>query len=84
MKDGELPEDIPEIEIGAAEDMPIAAILNKAGLVKNSAAARDLLNAGSVKVDGEVVDRSFVFAMGASHVCQAGKKAFARISLKAE
>jgi tyrosyl-tRNA synthetase len=46
--------------------------------------ARDLLTAGSVRIDGEVVDRSFVFKVGATHVCQAGKKAFARISLKAE
>ncbi len=84
MKDGELPDDLPEIEIAAGEDMPIAAVLNKAGLVKNSAAARDLLSAGSVRVDGEVVDRGFVFAVGATHVCQAGKKAFARISLKRE
>ncbi|EIK98760.1 tyrosyl-tRNA ligase [Pseudomonas sp. M47T1] len=84
MKEGELPEDLPEVEIAAAEDMPIAAILNKAGLVKNSAAARDLLAAGSVRIDGEVVDRGFVFAVGATHVCQAGKKAFARITLKAE
>ncbi len=82
MKEGELPEDLPEVEIAAAEDMPIAAILNQAGLVKNSAAARDLLSAGSVRIDGEVVDRGFVFAVGATHVCQAGKKAFARITLK--
>ena len=84
MKEGELPEDLPEIELTAAEDMPIASVLNKAGLVKNAAGARDLLNAGSVKVDGEPVDRTFVFALGSTHVCQAGKKAFARIILKAE
>ncbi|WP_312126129.1 tyrosine--tRNA ligase [Pseudomonas sp.] len=84
MKDGELPEEIPEVTLTTAEDMPVAAVLNRAGLVKNSAAARDLLNAGSVKVDGEVVDRSFVFKLGTTHVCQAGKKAFARIVIKAE
>lgn len=84
MKDGELPEDLPEVEVSAVEEMPIAAILNKAGLVKNSAGARDLLAAGSVRVDGEVVDRGFVFALGATHVVQAGKKAFARISLNSE
>lgn len=84
MKDGELPEEIPEVTLTTAEDMPVAAVLNRAGLVKNSAAARDLLNAGSVKVDGEVVGRSFVFKLGATHVCQAGKKAFARIVIKAE
>jgi tyrosyl-tRNA synthetase len=84
MKDGELPEDLPEIELSATEDMPIASVLNKAGLVKNAAGARDLLNAGSVKIDGEAVDRSFIFKLGSSHVCQAGKKAFAQVSLKAE
>ena len=84
MKDGELPEDLPEVDVVATEDMPIAAILNKAGLVKNAAGARDLLNAGSVRIDGTVVDRAFIFQLGATHVVQAGKKAFARITLKAE
>ena len=84
MKEGELPEDLPEIELAAAEDMPIAALLNKAGLVKNAAMARDLLGSGGVRVDGEVVDRSFICKRGAAHVFQAGKKAFARITLKAE
>ncbi|VVM88325.1 Tyrosine--tRNA ligase [Pseudomonas fluorescens] len=84
MKEGELPDDLPEIELTATEDMPIAAVLNKAGLVKNSAVARDLLGSGGVRIDGEVVDRTFIYALGATHVCQAGKKAFARITLKSE
>lgn len=84
MKEGELPDDLPEIELTATEDMPIAAVLNKAGLVKNSAVARDLLNSGGVRIDCEVVDRTFIYVLGATHVCQAGKKAFARITLKAE
>ncbi|MBD9579511.1 tyrosine--tRNA ligase [Pseudomonas sp. BGr12] len=84
LKEGELPEDLPEVEVAAAEDLPIGAVLNKAGLVKNSAVARDLLSSGGVRVDGEAVDRSFVFKVGATHVLQAGKKAFARVSLVAE
>jgi len=84
LKDGELPEDLPEVEVAAAEDLPIGAVLNKAGLVKNSAVARDLLSSGGVRVDGEVVDRSFVFKVGATHVLQAGKKACARVALVAE
>lgn len=84
MKEGELPEDLPEIVLSAAQAMPIAAVLNQAGLVKNAAAARDLLGAGSVRIDGEVIDRAFMFEVGAVHVCQAGKKAFARITLNAE
>ncbi|MFG0805254.1 tyrosine--tRNA ligase [Pseudomonas fluvialis] len=81
MKEGELPDDLPEVELQAEADMPIAAVLNRAGLVKNSAMARDLLNSGGVRVDGEVVGREFMFVLGAEHVCQAGKKAFARIRL---
>ncbi|MGK9021528.1 tyrosine--tRNA ligase [Pseudomonas aeruginosa] len=84
LKEGELPEDLPEIELLSPEDMPVASVLNKAGLVKNAAAARDLLGAGSVKVDGQVVDRAFMLALGETRVFQAGKKAFARITLKAE
>ncbi|HAJ85861.1 tyrosine--tRNA ligase [Stutzerimonas stutzeri] len=82
MKDGELPEDLPQIDLVSEQDMPIASVLNKAGLVKNAAMARDLLGSGGVRVDGQVVDRDFVFELGATHVCQAGKKSFARVSLK--
>ncbi|WP_205342921.1 tyrosine--tRNA ligase [Denitrificimonas caeni] len=84
MQGGELPEDLPTIVVKAEGDMPIAAILNKAGLVKNAAGARDMLAAGSVRVDGDAVSREFVFKLGAEHVCQAGKKSFARIKLLAE
>ncbi|SDJ20908.1 tyrosyl-tRNA synthetase [Pseudomonas delhiensis] len=84
LKEGELPEDIPEVEVAATEDLPIGAVLNRAGLVKNSAVARDLLGAGGVRVDGHAVDRSFVFKVGATHIVQAGKKAFAKVTLLAE
>lgn len=82
MKDGELPEDLPEIVLVGVEDMPIAAVLNRTGLVKNAAMARDLLASGGVRVDGVIVDRGFIFRCGSSHVCQAGKKSFARVVLK--
>jgi tyrosyl-tRNA synthetase len=84
LKDGELPEDLPEVELLSAEPISVAAVLNKAGLTKNAATARDMLNAGSVKVDGVVVDRDFMFVPGKVYVCQAGKKAFARIAVLAE
>ncbi len=82
LKEGELPEDLPEVELEAEADLPVSAVLNRAGMTKNAAAARDLLSAGSVKVDGEVVDRDFIFRVGSVYVCQAGKKKFARITLK--
>lgn len=84
LKEGEVPEDLPMINLLANESMPVSAVLNKAGLVKNAAAARDLLSAGSVKVDGAVVDRTFMFELGVEYLCQAGKKAFAKIRVGAE
>lgn len=82
LKDGELPEDLPEVCLESVEDMPVAAVLNRAGMAKNAAAVRDLLKAGSVRVDGDVVDRDFVFTLGRDYVCQAGKKKFARIRIE--
>jgi len=81
LADGELPEDLPEVEISfdGQEEMPISAVLNKAGLTKNSNAARDMLKNGSVKVDQEVVQSTFKMSAGAEHVIQAGKKKFARV-----
>src|SRR5690606_39768015 len=51
LKDGELPEDLPEAVVESDADLPVAAVLNRAGMVKNAAAASDLLGAGSVRVD---------------------------------
>ena len=84
MQEGELPEDLPEVEVRASSDMPIASVLNQAGLVKNAAGARDMLSAGSVKVDGSVVCREFVFKLGSTHICQAGKRRFAKVALVEE
>lgn len=84
MKDGELPEDLPEVVFSSSQDLPISSLLNKAGLVKNAAMARDLLGSGGVRVDGQIVDRAFMFKVGGTHVCQAGKKAFARVTLLPE
>jgi len=81
IRDGELPEDIPEVEIdfeGQAQ-LPVAAVLNRAGLTKNSAAARDALKAGSVKVNQQVVDSTYQVMAGTSDIYQVGKKQIARI-----
>ena len=83
LKEGELPEDLPEVTVdfGGQEEVPVSAVINKAGLVKNSNAARDMLKAGSVKVDGEVVEASCKLKKGETYICQAGKKQFARVTI---
>lgn len=83
IKEGELPEDTPEIEVeleGQA-DLPVSAIINRTGLAQNSAQARDMLNNGRVKVDWQVVDVKHRLGAG-EYIIQAGKKKIAQIVLK--
>ncbi|MFG6176069.1 tyrosine--tRNA ligase [Halomonas sp. THAF12] len=83
LADGELPEDLPEVAVDfeGSEQAPIAAVLNRAGLTKNSAQAKDMLKNGRVKVDGEVVEPSTMLDTGKSFVIQAGKKRYAKVSI---
>ncbi|MFO7648269.1 tyrosine--tRNA ligase [Halomonas campaniensis] len=84
LAEGELPEDLPEVEVDfeGSDQAPIAAVLNRSGLTSNSAQAKDMLGNGRVKVDGEVVERDHLLATGNSYVIQAGKKRYARVTLK--
>ena len=83
MELGEIPEDLPEVEISAEgqTEVPVAAILRMANLVQNSNAARDVLARGVVFVDGEQKDQTFKFAVGDTRIIQAGKKKIARVTL---
>lgn len=81
---GEIPDDVPEVRICAEgqSDLPLSAVLNRAGLAKNSAAARDVIQRGGVFIDGAPAPADFRMAAGACHVIQAGKKAIARVTLE--
>jgi tyrosyl-tRNA synthetase len=82
---GEVPDDVPEIELDAESqaELPISAILRMAGLVKNGAAAKDVLGRGAVYVNGEKVDATFKqVTIKQRVVIQAGKKKIARIIFK--
>ncbi|MFZ5560373.1 MAG: tyrosine--tRNA ligase [Pseudomonadota bacterium] len=81
---GEIPADLPEVSLSAQgqDEMPLIAVLNRAGLVKNSAAAKDVIQRGVVFIDGQPADPSFRMRVGDVHVIQAGKKSIARIALK--
>ncbi len=80
---GATPADMPEIELLCQGDsLPLAAVLNQAGLVRNAAAARDVIARRAAYVDGQAVDESWRMQVGARHVLQAGKKAIARVLLK--
>ncbi len=83
LADGEIPVDLPEVTLMLQEGdkLFITQVLNQAGLAKNSAQAKDMLARGAVKVDGSVVDASFVLSAGQTVVIQAGKKAYAKVSV---
>lgn len=85
LKPGEIPEDIPDVgvEAGNQMELPIGAVINKAELVKNSAAARDALQRGVVYVDGVPVSVDFKCQVGVSYVILVGKKSIARVHIKA-
>ncbi len=81
---GEIPEQVPEVILQAegADTLPLAAVLNRAGLVRNSAAAKDVINRQVVYIDGQQVAGDWCMRVGESHVIQAGKKAIAKVLLK--
>ncbi|OEY66531.1 tyrosine--tRNA ligase [Marinobacter sp. X15-166B] len=78
---GQIPDNVPEVEVSleGMEQLPVATALRKAGLVKNGAAARDVLARGAVYIDGVQLEGEKMFALGDSAVIQAGKKKIARI-----
>lgn len=81
---GEIPEDVPDVVIEAEgqADLPLLAVLNRAGLARNSAAAKDVIQRGAVFIDGQPAPADFRMVAGRTHVVQAGKKAIARVTLK--
>ena len=81
---GEIPEDAPEVIIKIEQEiknLPISAVLNRAGLVKNAAGAKDVLSRGVVFVEGQQVASDYRLAVGQTKVIQAGKKAIAKVTL---
>ncbi len=83
LADGELPVDLPEVmlDLEGADALFITQILNQAELAKNNSAAKDMVKRGAVKVDGEVVDGGFSLTSGQTAVIQAGKKAYAKVTV---
>ena len=78
---GEIPDNVPTVEVPleGQSEIPMAAVLRLAGLVKNGAAARDVLGRGAVFVDGQKFEGDRMFVEGDDCVIQAGKKKIARV-----
>ena len=83
-RQGALPEDMPEIALSAPPGgMPIAQLAKQAGIVDSTSEALRLIAQRGLKVDGDVVaDKSLVIPAGRTVVVQAGKRKFARVTVK--
>ena len=83
-RQGALPESMPEVTLHAnGPGMPIAQLAKQAGIVESTSEALRLIAQRGLKVDGDVVsDKALVVAAGATVVVQAGKRKFARVTVK--
>jgi tyrosyl-tRNA synthetase len=83
VKEGEVPDGTPEVEVDleGQADLPIGAVINKAGLATNSAQAKDMLKNGRVKVEWKAVEASLKLTPG-RYLIQAGKKKIAWVVIK--
>jgi len=81
---GALPESMPEVTLHAnGAGVPIAQLAKQAGIVDSTSEALRLIAQRGLKVDGDVVaDKSHVIASGTTVVVQAGKRRFARVTIK--
>ncbi|HLA74376.1 MAG TPA: tyrosine--tRNA ligase [Gammaproteobacteria bacterium] len=79
---GQLPENLPEIKLTAAGELPIASVLKQSGLVESTSEALRLISQGAVRIDGaRVADRSLLIRPGTTQVIQVGKRRVARVSV---
>lgn len=78
---GQLPEEIPEIEVAASDDeMWLPRVMLEAGLADSSSEAVRLIRQGAVQVDGErVTDRDHRLPTDRAVLIQRGKRRYARV-----
>ena len=83
-KDGALPDDIVDITLATTgAGLTIAQLAKQAGVVASTSEALRLIEQRGLKVDGAVVaDKGLVIASGTTVVVQAGKRKFARVTIK--
>ena len=78
---GALPQNMPEVSLLTADEgIPIANVLKDAGLTSSTSEAMRMIRQGAVRIDGErIADPKLLLMVGASCVCQVGKRRFARV-----
>ncbi len=80
---GELPDDMPEVDVSAADGSAmVGQILKSAGLTKSISESTRMIRQGAVKIDQQKIeDPKLLFTVGTTHVFQVGKRKFARITI---
>ena len=83
-REGATPATMPEVTLQTAgAGMPIAQLAKQAGIVESTSAALRLIAQRGLKVDGDVVaDKGLAIAAGRTVVVQAGKRKFARVTVR--
>jgi tyrosyl-tRNA synthetase len=83
-REGALPADIRDVTLDAnGAGLPIAQLAKQAGIVESTSEALRLIAQRGLKLDGDVVaDKTLVVASGATVVVQAGKRKFARVTVR--
>jgi tyrosyl-tRNA synthetase len=75
---------MPDVTLHAnGAGMPVAQLAKQAGIVDSTSEALRLIAQRGLKIDGDVIaDKSRVIASGTTVVVQAGKRRFARVTVK--
>lgn len=79
---GEIPEEMPEVQVAVGGGILIGSLLKELGLVASTSEAIRMIGQGGVKIDGERVDdKGRMIRAGVTLICQVGKRKFARAIL---
>ena len=83
-REGEMPDDMPEVTLKAPEGgILIAQLLKQANLTPSTSEAQRMIEQGGVKLDGErVSDKALKIPAGRTVVAQVGKRKFGRITVQ--
>jgi tyrosyl-tRNA synthetase len=83
-RDGAIPDEMPAFELHAgATGLPIAQLAKQAGVVESTSEALRLIAQRGLRLDGDVVsDKALAIAPGRTVVVQAGKRRFARVTVR--
>lgn len=78
---GQIPEDMPEIQINSeAGNVSVAIVLKQANLTASTSEALRMIGQGAVRIQGEKIsDKDMQLGSGGTYVIQVGKRKFARV-----